>query len=592
MAAGSTHQKTKRNIAIGVVEIIFVSAWLALMLFFPDSIKLGTIVEMNVDALVRLERIYQWLDGGEWFAKILSRVGSEDHLVLHWTRPLDLIVAPLALSLKPFYGLHDAVYLAGTWAGLAVGMVFFAIVTRLPVICDERQNYMMGLSGLFVMMVPHFLYVFMPNVWPDHHGLLLVIFVSSILLTHRMIALDGRAILPLGLLLALGVWVSSEGMVALLILNAGLGLLWVAGLEKNTAKLSLGTSLATLGGIAIALLLEFATLFPGMALDRISTFSLLLGCAVVVIWFVALISERRFIKPAQRLVIGAIMAGIAGLVVFVIRPEAVRGPMADADVWFVNEWGSMYGDGFFLLPYGSALIIGIGYLSAIWLAFSQKKARIPFLLFLPVLLFYTFLMIADSAPRWVVYADIIAVIFIIPAFSHIYNLMKNKPGTSWTVIRALSVASLLILASMDTIVGFPKTEKPVTGTDIQINCEIGNAINRLEENFEDKNLVIMAHPNITPVILFHSRFRVSSVSIHTDGSAVHKTFTALTSKNETFMAGSGADLVMICPAGKVLARYGTDPESVYARLSAGTDVQGLKKLDGDYGGYLVFRVNN
>ncbi|MDH3335832.1 MAG: hypothetical protein OEL50_04230, partial [Rhodospirillaceae bacterium] len=452
MPASDKKQKINHFVVIGLIELIFISAWSYLMFFSPESLRLNNVLEINVDAYVRLEKIYQWLDGGGWFFKILSRVGVEDHLVLHWTRPLDVLIAPLALLLKPFYGLHDAVYIAGPMMSLPVGIIFYAMASRLALICGQRRYDSMQFSAIFVLLVPHFLFVLTHRNWPDHHGLLLLLFLASLLLASRMIEGGKHAIWMLGLVLALGVWVSVEAMFALLSINIGLGLLWVTGLVKNTAKTSLLASLATLGGIAFSLLAEFATLFPGMALDRISTFSLLGAGAISFIWLVAYIGDRRFAHPFVRALIGAISAIVAGTLLFIIRPEVIHGPMADADKWFVEVWGGIYGDGFYLVALGVNFIIAGGIISSVWLGTKDKKSLIAGILFMPAMLIYAGFFNANSE-RWAVYAEIIAIIFIIPAFFRIYDYLKSKPGIVSSVFPAIGVVVLFSLAGADTVLG-------------------------------------------------------------------------------------------------------------------------------------------
>ena len=605
---------------IWIVELIYVSVWAMFMFSLSSPIRPGMIADINVDAYVRLERIYQWLDGGDWFAKILSRVGETDHLVLHWTRPLDLIVAPFALLLEPFFGLHDAVYIAGPLISLPIGIIIFALASRLPVICGENQPVMLERAAIFVFLIPHFLYILLPQNWPDHHGLLLLLFISSLLLVHKMVGGDRLApkMTPwaLGAVQALGLWISAEYMVAVLALNLGLGLLWVMGAEKNTAKMSLNTAVALLIGIAVALLLEFGTIFTGLALDRISTFSLLFAGGIIFIWLAASLSHSRLRRPMLRAVVGVVSAiFVAGVLLF-IRPDAIHGPMADADKWFVGTWGGIFGDGFMFGTAGVYLIVGAGIISALWLALDNKKLRDVAILFMPAMLIYMALVVVDSQ-RWATYGEIVAVIFIIPVFAKMFRHMESKAGINWAMLRGLSLGGLIILASLDGIirwVGLPLIIKqaylPISGpmvgeksamdsspdyelseeTFVAKRCNLNKAMKQLENYASGKELMVLAHPNATPAILFHSRHRVLSVPIHPDGAAVHKTYNLLNSTDAQFPPKSGADVVMICPGGVEKYVYSRDPASLHARLSRDVDVIGLALIGQIEQGYKIYRV--
>ncbi len=599
---------------IWVVELIYASIWFLFMFSLSSPIRPGMIADINVDAYVRLERIYQWLSGGDWFAKILSRVGEADHLVLHWTRPLDLMVAPLALLLEPFFGLHDAVYIAGPLISLPIGIIIFALASRLPVICGESQPVMLERAAIFVFLIPHFLYILLPQNWPDHHGLLLLLFVSSLLLTHRMVNGDKLAPWALGMVQALGLWISTEYMVAILSLNAGLGLLWVMGFEKNTAKMSLNTAVALFVGVAISLLLEFGTLFPGLALDRISTFSLLYAGGIIFIWLAVCLFENRFGHPIIRAAVGAVSTIFVIGVLLFIRPAAIHGPMADADKWFVETWSGIFGDGFMFGTGGVYLIVGIAIASALWLALDSKKSRAAAILFMPSMLVYMALVIINSV-RWATYAEIIAVIFIIPLFGRMFRHMESRPGFNWALLRGLSLGGLIILASLDGIIGWvglptiikqaylPIVEyKQETTTDsssdyelieetfIAKRCNLNKTMQQLENYADGKELTVLAHPNATPAILFHSRHRVLSVPIHPDAAAVYKTYNLLNSTAAAFPSATGVDVVVICPGGVEKYVYGRDPATLHARLSRGDDVIGLALVGQIEQGYKIYRV--
>ena len=93
----------------------------------------------NPDALVRLERIYQLMTDGGWFERVLARVGSQDHLVLHWSRPLDSAVVPVAWLLSFFTPLHTAVLLAGVAVSLPFGWLALGFAARLPAIAGDHR---------------------------------------------------------------------------------------------------------------------------------------------------------------------------------------------------------------------------------------------------------------------------------------------------------------------------------------------------------------------------------------------------------------------------------------------------------------------
>ncbi|MDH5188714.1 MAG: hypothetical protein OEW37_07125 [Rhodospirillaceae bacterium] len=610
---------------VWVVELIYVAVWSAFMFWLSNPIKPGTITDLNVDAYVRLERIYQWLNGGDWFEKILLRVGASDHLVLHWTRPLDLLVAPFAIALEPMFGLHDAVYLAGPLLSLPVGIIFFAMAAKLPVICGERQPVMLERAAIFVFLIPHFLSILLPQNWPDHHGLLLLLFLASLLSTHKMIEGNKLGAWALGLILALGVWVSVESIIGVLAINAGLGLLWVSGLEKNTAKMALRAALGMFGGIALALVLEFGTSTPNFALDRISAFYLALAGGIAIVWLVASSGESKLANFKSRIISGATLTIAIAIALFLIRPELIHGPMADADKWFMRVWGGAFGDGFMFGTASVYLIVSAGFASAVYMALREKKQRIASLLFLPGMAIFTALVFFNS-PRWSTYAEIISVIFIIPVFARLYRYMEKQNAIRWKILMVSSIVLLFFTASLDAFIRWARLPAFVTQyymppalrtvnlqtpepadqlvapnkIDYEINkqgvlakrCDLEKLLQQINKYAGTKELVIMAHPQITPAILFHSRHRVASVPIHPDGPAVQKTFDAITTTNAAFPSGTGADVLMLCFYGKDKIFYGQNPDSLYVRLSQGSKVAGLEQIAQSGESYKLYKIIN
>ncbi|MDG2480698.1 MAG: hypothetical protein P8Q36_07500, partial [Alphaproteobacteria bacterium] len=68
------------------------------------------------DCYARLMRIEALLLGGGWYDGLLPLLNAPDGLVMHWTRPFDLVVILVALPLMVFLPLGDALL----WAGVFV----------------------------------------------------------------------------------------------------------------------------------------------------------------------------------------------------------------------------------------------------------------------------------------------------------------------------------------------------------------------------------------------------------------------------------------------------------------------------------------
>lgn len=557
-------------------QILFTLAWLFAALnggamTAPSFFK-------NPDALVRLERIRQWLEGGDWFAPQLARVGAVDHLVLHWTRPLDLLVAPFALMAQPFVGLSDAVLYAGVWVSLPFGLVALSLAARLVQVCGVTSKAALSLAAIFLALLPLFHLAFRPQMWPDHHGLMVLLCILAVLLAHRMVALQSmRAAWALGGVLALALWVSPESLVLLVGLNASFALLWIFQSDQQVPRLAAHTAGALLLGLVLALAAEYRSLNVGSALDRLSLFSLGVAVAVAVIWVRISLTQQRFTTPLGRGISAAASAVLAAALVLVVFPDALHGPMAATDPWFLNTWAAVYSDGF-SLPLSGALILAlVAVISGAWLAFHHKESRLGTVLQGPLVVGFSVLGLVSSA-RWVIYGEVLSTALIVSAFAFVWVQLTSLEGLKGALLRVLSPALLIGLAMVDLVViSFEDGKTDPSRRAAKATCDLDAAVVQLNHlALERGPLLLVAHANMTPALLYFTPHRVSAVPIHPDAKAVHDSVNLLRSTRPS-MELPGTALVL-CPADLAVGVYGDAPESLHVRLTSGKTVPGLKPL--------------
>lgn len=614
--------RLKRLLAMAPGLLILTTVWLLTGLdagfpLNPDFIE-------NPDALVRLERIYQMMTDGGWFNPVLARVGPSDHLVLHWTRPLDMIVAPVAWLLSAFMPLHTAVLIGGMAVSLPLGWLALCLAARLPAFAGEHRPLLWGLCAIFLALLPYFEFVFIPAGWPDHHGLLLLVFILTLVSGHRALrtgaALDAGA---LGAALALGVWISPEALSFVIILQAGLGMVWVFDLNPGVARQAFRAAGAYGVALALALGLEYGSQIPGMALDRLSYFSLVTAGALIALWGAVIFfhSRRPHASAPVRAIFGLAVGAVAVAGILILAPHAVHGPMADADPWFVTVWTGTFRDGFNLNPYGGLMVCIVALGAAVVLLRRGGEARLATALLLPALFLFAVLAVASSW-RWVIYSEICAAALIIAAFGHLFDRLAPREGTVWMFARTASILAMVGLAAVDGAISRYKpsranesfadagtassastdmTRQSVAKTSfftahakvhiVERICNengVVDALNAMERRHGPQ--LILAHANAAPALLFHTKHRVLSVPIHPDAAAVHESVGVLLSTKADIARDIKADLVVVCPVGHEHIAYDADPASLHARLSRGDSVPGLSPTPDIYGDYKIYRV--
>lgn len=320
-------------VAIGLQLVLYVAGGAPLPLTGEERALTGPDAYMR---LLQVERL--WLSG-DWFDRVSPLTNFPLGETLHWTRPFDLLLltgaAPLSLVLETP---RDALY---AWAVVlgpvlqVVGLFVLSWGTR-PLLSDRA---FVGAALLFCLL-PLAHGTFAPA-RPDHHGLQLLIAFTQMMILLR--ALHGetvvRPLLAAGLVAGLGLWVSPEALLGILVLSLALGLLWLVHGAPFLAAIEhyfWGLALATVAGF----LLDRP---PGEWMteehDRISIVHVALTVSLAVTW--AALAAVRPLRDAGRG--GRLAAGLAGamvpaLVMLALFPRFFGGPFVDVDPRLQAEW--------------------------------------------------------------------------------------------------------------------------------------------------------------------------------------------------------------------------------------------------------------
>jgi hypothetical protein len=288
------------------------------------------------DVYMRATRVLQLVQDWHWYDSTIARANAPFGDALHWTRPFDVLMLAIALPLLPFVGAAVAVHLAAIFVSPILYLVTLPLLyVAVRPLHDREGQFFLGILFLFqVAIVGQFLVG-----RGDHHSLLCLLFVVQLGQALRLLAdrASTRLAVATGLVTALTVWVSPEGLVAAALIQLGLGVWWL--LEGPAlARRGLGHAAGAVIGIAVALLLERPPAqWLALEYDKISVFHLVLFSMLALFWVVA---AGPWHARLVRLALGAGGAAVIGAVVLLVFPGAARGPLAAldprvAEVWFV-----------------------------------------------------------------------------------------------------------------------------------------------------------------------------------------------------------------------------------------------------------------
>nr|MBC8242282.1 hypothetical protein [Alphaproteobacteria bacterium] len=239
------------------------------------------------DSYMRLVRVQKLIQGDGWYDNRISRANAPHGHDLHWSRPLDVLLLAGAALLAPRFGWDEGLQQAGVWLSPLLHLLtLLALLWAVRPLLDRQDLLWLGLLFPLQLFLDH---QFAPG-RPDHHALLLLLFVCALGAQIRVMASNAarRVAWTMALALPLGlmVWVSVEGLVAAALAFAALFLRWLwQGRAWSLAGLSLGAGLTVISGLAVVV--EYA---PGdwgsIAYDKISivhvTLFTLLTCAFAV----------------------------------------------------------------------------------------------------------------------------------------------------------------------------------------------------------------------------------------------------------------------------------------------------------------------
>lgn len=242
---------------------------------------------------MRLCRVRTLLESGGPRIRWVDEINAPHGADLHWTAPMDWLLAAAALTLGPFSNSADPLAAVAAWTPVALGAAYLAIL----VICLSRRAGIgtppAVLAAVTAALLPSFDRVFKLG-HADHHALLELLYLSAIMACIPAWSRDrdsaGQvsrvAAIVSGVATGLAIWIATHAMMLWLAILAG----WVYGawtappaVQKATIQRAAIWKIAVLCTVAAGYFVEAWPHLADRAADRISMLHVAVACAALAV---------------------------------------------------------------------------------------------------------------------------------------------------------------------------------------------------------------------------------------------------------------------------------------------------------------------
>lgn len=330
-AAGYREAAQEGRCRAFITRFPVVSTWMGTSLFLAICNLVGYSPNRDLDDLLKLVEIRNFLQTGAWFDRTIQGILQPEPFVSHWVRLVDLpyaaVTAPLALLVGPEAALAFACYAVPLLLLLPAIYAFRRIIAALGF---EHPNAAFFMSFLFMLPA---LFEFAPG-RIDYHNLELVFLLLAV---ARLLSPRPPGLL-IGALTALTLAISVEFLFFFALLMAVFAGDFVLGQEGADRRLSRFGA-----GLASAALLLYAAIVPpshygSVACDSYSAPHLLGLVSAGISFIVAGALSRRVPGPAGRAALIAAFAAASLTALVILFPECRAGPYGELSAYVKQEW--------------------------------------------------------------------------------------------------------------------------------------------------------------------------------------------------------------------------------------------------------------
>lgn len=518
---------------------------------------------IDTDGYMRYLRVQDLLEGGDWFNPMFARSNYPFGESLHWSRPLDAVVAVGALVLAPLLG-DSALYFAAISFGplsliLLGAATLWAFGGLMP--AASRAILLPGLLALSVVvgyMVPGRV---------DHHAFLFVIFMITVGAILRVLRQGGEASeFVLAAMLALGLWVSPEFLVPVALVAVTLGMGSIRGGSK-LATSSVRVFLLSAAVTLLAVLLERGSRWTEIDFARVSLVHPVLLAMIAAGFGAYVLIVRESWGPRGRFGLLAVSSLVAGAVVVAVFPKMLGGPFVDFHPVVKERWLYRVIELQSVLDWG---VSGIA-LHLVWpvLAlfaggFLLLKPQVTRPHWLAIVYWWMACYVALSfyQVRWATFAQLLALPILVTSLAPLYRRFESM--RSVVLWRPLLLACVIAAA---VSVGPSLEGSSIPG--VEASCELSDVLPSIATS---QATTILAEQDVGPEILYRTGLNVVATPYGNEQAFLY-TIDVMAERDIASVPGLLAQrdvgLVLVCPGRVDILRPENPFGTFYQALLAG-----------------------
>jgi asparagine N-glycosylation enzyme membrane subunit Stt3 len=546
-------------------------------------IKKGDLAD--TDCYMHLVRASQLYSTGRWYDTLSPRSNAPYGERLHWTRPFDYLLLAGAIPLSHIMGFHSALF---WWAcilsPLLLALTLIALHYSVKPLVSSDASYLILCVFAFQPVTLSYLQAGRP----DHHSLLLFLFVVSLGVNLQVLLKPFAKswCFAAGALAALAVWISVESILSIGVIVVVLGLFWIPG-NQDFAKKGFFYSLALFVAAAISLIIERPPAdLMAVEYDRISIVHLALFGLFVLFWASASAagSSKYFLyRWPRRLSFCLASALLAALVMSISFPGFFKGPYADVEPGLVSIWLSKVAESMPLSPRPFTVSVPFVASAVIFFAFLLRQLlRGGHLInrkgwLYVTILFAVFFAVSLRQIRWIMYAQTLSGIAIAEIISRTLSWLRKHGKGPLIITARLAVIILLSMGFaaagllLDMHTGYLNAAKKQKKVHLAPLCAYLNDT----PPWRGKTLRILTHVDFGPEILYRTGDEVIATPYHRNGRAILDTYDIMTARTDDqarrLINRRGITTILLCPGSTEESFYSTDKQesTFYARLRQG-----------------------
>lgn len=518
-------------------SLIILLALLELILY-PQRINMNQPELFDPDCYMRLLQVEQLCETHDWFNHEIARSNAPYGEVLHWSRLLDLILAGGGYVAAPFVGVKTGLF----WWGMMISplLQLFSLATlywsAIPIL---NLHGRLRLCLLFLGQLGAWNYFFAGR--PDHHSLLLFLFIVTIGCTMRSLTCHNKRRYSLwsGLIAAMSIWVSVEALAVVAMVNGTLAVLWLRQKDGHYdyAKQGLNFSLSLLSSSIVFTLVERPLVsLMTVEYDKLSVVHLLLFSLMCIFWLV--VSRKKLVSPINRFATTVLFAVVSLNIVQFFFPDFFKGPFASVDPRIVPLWLNHVNEVQPLLSLTwdglsqTVLLMGICLPACFFLFYNLVKQRsqlsdqwvlwlVGAIIFVP-LAFYQL--------RWAAYGE---TILVFPLALLLDKLLSHLATIKHSGLRTLARVFLTLLFCLGFLVAGVLLSSAVM-KDHQIVYTITRAITVLNDlqGLGSVSKTILTDLDFGPEILYRTNHRVIATPYHRNGAGIMLLYEVMTAESD------------------------------------------------------------